>query len=71
VDIFDGETGTQQAVVESVSPVGHEIASVQGRTVVIRRILDNCANAEQRAGFETRCLSLNLDTMKLEDAPCP
>jgi len=71
VDIFDGEAGTQRAVVESISPIGHRITSVQDRTMMIRRVLDNCANAEQRASFETRCLALNLDTMELKNAPCP
>ena len=71
VKIFDGETGTRQAVVESVSPNGHQIASVQGRTMVIRRFLDNCSSAEERARFAASCLSLDLDTMKLSEAPCP
>ena len=71
VDLFDGRTGKQRPVMDAASPIGHRIASVDERTVVIRRVLDNCSSQARRDAFEERCWSLDLDTLTLDAAACP
>jgi hypothetical protein len=70
VDVFDGRTGEQKAVVEKTSPIGYKIESITARQMLIRRVLDNCARTELRETFEQRCLSLEFDTMTVSPEPC-
>jgi hypothetical protein len=72
VDIFDGNTGRLRPLDRpSESPIGYEISAVEGGTVIIRRVLDNCASNEEREAWVAECRAVDLDTFLSRPVPCP
>jgi hypothetical protein len=72
VDVFDGATGQRRALDRPPdSPVGYEIHAVEGRTVVIRRVLDNCSRQAERDAWVAECSAVDLDGFVARPTPCP
>lgn len=64
---FDGQRGTVVPIKDSESPIGYELLSVEGRSVKIRMLLDNCRMQD----VPPRCFRLDLSTLEEESVPCP
>jgi hypothetical protein len=72
VDVFDGATGRRRALDRPPeSPLGYEIHSVEGRTVIVRRVLDNCSHQAERDAWVAECRAVDLDSFAARPAPCP
>jgi hypothetical protein len=72
VDVFDGATGRLRPLDRpSESPIGYEISAVEGRTVIIRRVIDNCASNEERDAWVAECRAVDLETFLSRPVPCP
>jgi hypothetical protein len=72
VDVFDGATGGSRPLdLPPESPVGYEIHSVEGRTVFIRRVLDNCSRQAERDTWVAECRAVDMDSFVARPTPCP
>jgi hypothetical protein len=67
---FDGSVGQSRPLHAGESPLGYEIRSHSGKTVVIGTILDNCRSEEDTRQFVSECRLLDLASMSETVVPC-
>ncbi|HUU12101.1 MAG TPA: hypothetical protein VM182_00150 [Terriglobia bacterium] len=67
---FDGSVGQSRPLHAGKSPLGYEIRSSSGRTVLIGTVLDNCRSEEDMRQFVSECRLLDLASMRERVVPC-
>jgi len=67
---FDGSVGQSRPLHASESPVGYEIRSHSGKTVLIGTVLDNCRSEDEVREFVPECRLLDLASMRETVVPC-
>lgn len=67
---FDGSVGQSCPLHAGKSPLGYEIRSHSGKTVVIGTVLDTCRSEEDMRQFVPECRLLDLASMRERVVPC-
>lgn len=67
---FDGSVGQSRSLHAGESPLGYEVRSSSGKTVVIGTVLDNCRSEDQLRKFVPECRLLDLTSMSERGSPC-
>jgi hypothetical protein len=68
---FDGGSGRTLAYQSADSPEGYEILSSNGKTVVLKKVLGDCANDADRQAFHADCIIMDISFGRREIGSCP
>jgi len=70
VRLFDGKTGKTEIIQSGASPEGFQIGRVEGRELMLQKVLDNCRREEDLSRFVAECFTLDLDSLSLKPVTC-
>jgi len=68
---FDGRTGKTTPIMEGENAYGYEVVGSTGNKVLMKKVLSSCATPEDTRDFTSECITLDLDFLRREMAPCP
>ena len=68
---FDAQTGKTLPVMEGETAYGYEVVGGSGKTLLMKKVLSSCATPEDTRNFKPECVTLDLDFLRREIAPCP
>lgn len=68
---FDAQTGKTTPLAQDGTAYGYEVVGKSGNNIVMKKVLSSCATPDDARNFRPECITLDLDFMRQEIAPCP